>query len=56
LRWWSGRILRYPGCTPVRGAFVEIWQEIRKVGCVRAGRASIVTGPNRITIVLAAVL
>ncbi len=40
----SGRVIRYPGCTPVRGAFVEIWQESPKVGYVRAGRASVVTG------------
>jgi protocatechuate 3,4-dioxygenase beta subunit len=42
----SGRVLRYPGCTPVRGAFVEIWQESPKVGYARSGRASIVTGPK----------
>jgi protocatechuate 3,4-dioxygenase beta subunit len=42
----SGRVLRYPGCTPVRGAFVEIWQESPGVGYVRKGRASIVTGPK----------
>jgi len=42
----TGRVIRYPGCTPVRGAFVEIWQESPNVGYVRKGRASIVTGPK----------
>jgi len=40
----AGRVLRYPGCTPVRGAFVEIWQESPGVGYVRKGRASVITG------------
>jgi len=42
----AGRVLRYPGCTPARGAFVEIWQETPQVGYVQKGRASIVTGPK----------
>jgi protocatechuate 3,4-dioxygenase beta subunit len=42
----TGRVLRYPGCSPVRGAYVEIWQETPGAGYVRAGRASIVTGPK----------
>jgi protocatechuate 3,4-dioxygenase beta subunit len=42
----TGRVLRYPGCSPVRGAFVEIWQESPGVGYVRKGRASMITGPK----------
>ena len=40
----TGRVLRYPGCKPVRGALVEIWQESPGVGYVRKGRASVITG------------
>ena len=40
----TGRVLRYPGCKPVRGAFVESWQESPGVGYVGKGRASMITG------------
>jgi protocatechuate 3,4-dioxygenase beta subunit len=40
----SGRILGYPGCRPVRGAVVELWQESPNRVYDRRGRAAIVTG------------
>jgi protocatechuate 3,4-dioxygenase beta subunit len=38
-----GRVLRYPDCAPVRGAFVELWQASRSGRYDRRGRASVVT-------------
>ena len=40
----TGRILRYPGCGPVKGAVVEFWQESGSGGYDRRGRGSVVTG------------
>ena len=40
----AGRVLEYPGCTAVRGAFVEFWQESPNGRYDRRGHAGIVTG------------
>jgi protocatechuate 3,4-dioxygenase beta subunit len=42
----TGRILQYPGCTPVRGALVEFWQVSANGRYDRRGHASVVTGRN----------
>ena len=42
----TGRILRYPGCTPVRGAVVEFWQVSGNGRYDRRGHGSVITGPN----------
>ena len=42
----TGRILRYPGCTPLRGAVVEFWQESPNGRYDRRGHGSVTTGPN----------
>ena len=41
----TGRILSAPGCTPVRGAVVEFWQESPNGIYDRRGHAAVVTGP-----------
>ena len=40
----TGRVLRYPDCTPLRGASVELWQESPNGRYDRRGHAVIVTG------------
>jgi protocatechuate 3,4-dioxygenase beta subunit len=40
----AGRILQYPGCTPVRGALVEFWQESPNGRYDRRGHGSVITG------------
>jgi protocatechuate 3,4-dioxygenase beta subunit len=40
----TGRILQYPGCTPVRGALVEFWQESANGRYDRRGHGSVITG------------
>ena len=40
----TGRVLRYPGCTPLKGAVVDFWQESPNGGYDRRGQASVVTG------------
>jgi protocatechuate 3,4-dioxygenase beta subunit len=40
----TGRILRYPGCAPIRGAVVEFWQESSNGRYDRRGHGSMVTG------------
>jgi protocatechuate 3,4-dioxygenase beta subunit len=40
----TGRILRYPGCAPVRGAVVEFWQASGNGVYDRRGHGSMVTG------------
>jgi protocatechuate 3,4-dioxygenase beta subunit len=40
----TGRILQYPGCTPVRGALVEFWQASANGGYERRGHGSVITG------------
>jgi protocatechuate 3,4-dioxygenase beta subunit len=42
----TGRILRYPGCAPVKGAVVEFWQASPKYVYDRRGHGSVVTGPT----------
>jgi protocatechuate 3,4-dioxygenase beta subunit len=39
----TGRVLQYPGCTPIRGAFVEFWQESANGRYDRRGHGSMVT-------------
>jgi len=36
--------LQYPGCTPVRGALVEFWQESANGRYDRRGHGSVITG------------
>lgn len=38
----TGRVLRYPECTPIRDAIVDFWQAGRN-GYTRAGRGSVFT-------------
>ena len=38
----TGRVLRYPGCAPIRGATVDFWQR-GKTGYTQRGRAEVVT-------------
>jgi protocatechuate 3,4-dioxygenase beta subunit len=40
----TGRILRYPGCAPIRGALVEFWQASANGRYDRRGHASVITG------------
>jgi protocatechuate 3,4-dioxygenase beta subunit len=40
----TGRILRYPGCAPVKGAVVEFWQASGTGVYTRQGHGSVVTG------------
>jgi protocatechuate 3,4-dioxygenase beta subunit len=40
----TGRILRYPGCAPIRGAVVEFWQESPNGRYDRRGHGSMITG------------
>ena len=42
----SGRVLRYPGCSPVPGALVDFWQESPNGVYERRGRGSVVTGTS----------
>jgi protocatechuate 3,4-dioxygenase beta subunit len=42
----TGRVLQYPGCTPIRGAFVEFWQASRNGRYDRRGHGSVITGPG----------
>jgi protocatechuate 3,4-dioxygenase beta subunit len=42
----TGRILRYPGCTPIKGAVVEFWQVSGNGRYDRRGHGSMVTSPN----------
>jgi protocatechuate 3,4-dioxygenase beta subunit len=42
----TGRILRYPGCAPIRGAEVEFWQESPSGHYDRRGHGSMITGPK----------
>jgi protocatechuate 3,4-dioxygenase beta subunit len=42
----TGRILRYPGCAPVKGAVVEFWQASGSGVYDRRGHGSVVTGPT----------
>jgi protocatechuate 3,4-dioxygenase beta subunit len=42
----TGRILQYPGCTPVRGALVEFWQESANGRYDRRGHGSVITARN----------
>jgi protocatechuate 3,4-dioxygenase beta subunit len=39
----TGRILRYPGCAPIRGAVVEFWQESPNGRYDRRGHGSMIT-------------
>ena len=41
----TGRVLRYPGCAPIRGALVEFWQASANGRYDRRGHASVTTGP-----------
>jgi protocatechuate 3,4-dioxygenase beta subunit len=40
----AGRILRFPGCVPLRGALVEFWQANASGQYDRRGHASVITG------------
>jgi protocatechuate 3,4-dioxygenase beta subunit len=40
----TGRVLRYPDCTPLKGAVVDFWQESPSGSYGRRGQASVVVG------------
>ena len=40
----TGRVLQYPGCSPIRGALIEFWQESPNGRYDRRGHGSVVTG------------
>jgi protocatechuate 3,4-dioxygenase beta subunit len=40
----TGRVLRFPGCAPIKGAVVDFWQESPNGSYGRRGQASVVTG------------
>jgi hypothetical protein len=42
----TGRVLRFPGCAPIKGAVVDFWQESPNGVYDRRGQASVVTGRN----------
>jgi len=39
----TGRVLRFPGCAPIKGAVVDFWQESPNGAYDRRGQASVVT-------------
>ena len=41
-----GRVVRYPGCAPLRGAQVELWQQSRDGTYRPSGRGRVVTDRN----------
>lgn len=40
----AGRVLQFPGCTAIRGALVEFWQESPNGRYDRRGHGSVITG------------
>lgn len=40
----TGRVLQFPGCTAIRGALVEFWQESPNGRYDRRGHGSVITG------------